>query len=218
MTVIYFTAERNYHITTHGSYWQDPNFESGHEDEETVGVLQEGPNRPRLEGYPNFDDWELDLRSSVRIARRSAVCVVDDPNDPHHISLYHTFQNSMDARDDNELSSLKLPHDDVNLSMVKRLIDYYPQSVIINELARESEEEKTNLVHELFDNGVIIVTSLWQQHLFGENEEESVEMEEEDEESDSNQSIDFGEEYGSPGVEKVDLDEDDDSTADINDL
>lgn len=157
-------AERNYHITNHGAFWQDPNYESEHENEETVGVLQMSPNRPRLEGHPYLEDLELDLRSCVRVARRSAVCVVDeDPSDPQHIYLYHTFQNSADARDENELSFVKFPRDDLvscpcgttpskiyfdffyhiqTLSMIKRLVNYYPQSVIINELAKESEKEK----------------------------------------------------------------------------
>ena len=79
-----------------------------------MGILDMIPNRPCLEGYPYLEDLELDLRSCVRIARRSAVCVVDeDPSDPLHIYLYHTFQNSIDARDDNELSYVKLPRDNL---------------------------------------------------------------------------------------------------------
>nr|CDS30927.1 nucleolar protein [Hymenolepis microstoma] len=209
-------SERNYHITTYGSYWQDPNYESGHEEEETVGVLQMRPNRPRLGGNPYLEDLELDLRSCVRIARRSAVCVVDDPNDPQHICLYHTFENSIDARDENEFSSLKLPHNDINLSMVRRLVNYYPQSVIINELARESEEEKTNLVHELFNDGIIIATSLWQQDMFDENEEESEEVGDEDE-GVPNETGHFDEEDDNPACDMIDLD-DDDSTVDIEEF
>ncbi|VUZ44442.1 unnamed protein product, partial [Hymenolepis diminuta] len=178
---LYF-SERNYHITNHGAFWQDPNYEPDHENEETVGVLRMSPNRPRLEGNPYLEDLELDLRSCVRVARRSAVCVVDeDPSDPQYIFLYHTFQNSVDARDENELSFVKFPRDDLTLSMIKRLVNYYPQSVIINELAKESEEEKTKLVHALFDEGIIVATSLWEQDIFSEEEQGMERMEEEGE-------------------------------------
>ncbi|KAM3177591.1 hypothetical protein ACTXT7_004245 [Hymenolepis weldensis] len=206
-------SERNHYITNHGAFWQDPNYESDHENEETVGILQMNPNRPRLEGNPYLEDLELDLRSCVRVARRSAVCVVDeDPSDLQHIYLYHTFQNSVDARDENELSFVKFPRDDLTLSMVKRLVNYYPQSVIINELAKESEKEKTKLVHALFDDGVIVATSLWEQDIFDEEEEEMGRMEEEDEgilyeNFDSNEEEEDEEEDGL-GCDITDLDND----------
>lgn len=116
-------AERNNHITTHGGYWEDPNYDSDDEDEDAVLTLQMEVSTPHTEGAPNIDDIELDLRSRIRVTRRSAMCIVeDDPSgDSESIHIYHTFQNSADARDENELSCVKLPRTDFVSLVIKVL-------------------------------------------------------------------------------------------------
>lgn len=67
---------------------------------------------------------------------------------------------------------------------------------------------QTKLVHALFDDGVIVATSLWEQDIFDEEEQEMERMEEEDE-GILYENVDSNEEEG---------DEEEDLGFDINDL
>ncbi|KAM7534414.1 hypothetical protein Aperf_G00000108591 [Anoplocephala perfoliata] len=170
-------SELDFHITTYGACWEDPNYDTDQEDENTSEILHLQADGPRLEGTLFLEDLDLDLRSSIRIARRSAVCVVEESTDPENIYLYHTYLNSIDAREMNEPCALKMPRDDITLSMIYRLVKTFPQPTAINELAKESEEAKTRFTNTLFDNGLIIATSIWER-------EEGVDIEDSGEEAD----------------------------------
>lgn len=115
--IFFYIAERDFHITTHGAYWEDHNYDIDLEDEDAIEMLQLQADRPHLEGNLCLEDLDLDLRSSVRITRRSAICVVEEPADPDNIHLYHTYLNSVDAREVNEIYGLKIPRNNIVSSL-----------------------------------------------------------------------------------------------------